>query len=312
MLGGAAIVGLDWGSSSLRAFLMDEAGTVLSERSSVDGASRITGGPLAFEQALQAIAGDWIDAYPGIRVIACGMVGSKHGWKEAPYVPCPLDLGELAKHASHVETLRGIRVNILPGVLWKSGASGADVMRGEEVQVAGLLADHPTLADSCRIVLPGTHSKWVTIEGGNITCFSTHMTGELYAVLREHSVLGRLMPVQVGFNSAGFDEGVGCAFNDGGWALSKHLFTVRARSLLGQLAENALSDYLSGLLIGHELACALRDVPEREAIALVGDPMLCLRYRRALTYFNRKVRIEASNTASRGLWHFSHGKLLSD
>lgn len=296
------LIALDWGSSSLRAFLMDAQGGVVQERSSADGASRIEGGAPAFEQALRRLAGDWLEAWPEVPVVAAGMVGSQHGWREAPYEACPVVLDDLYRHVAMAEGSDGLRVHILPGLSNAPAPDVADVMRGEETQVAGLLADHPELAHACRVVMPGTHSKWVTVREGRVEGFATWMTGELFAVMREHSVLGRLMPGAGGFDEGGFDEGVRCSRHDAGRALAQRLFSVRARGLLGQLPATALPDYLSGLLVGHELANALSEVPAGEPLALVGEPALCERYSRALQAFDRTPAVVAGNTVVRGLW----------
>lgn len=300
------LLALDWGSTSLRAFLMDAKGAILEERASEDGASRITGGPAAFEQALRKVAGEWLQ--PQLPVWACGMVGSQHGWREAPYAECPVALDELHRSAVVVEGGAGLRVHIVPGVSWRSGSEAADVMRGEEIQVAGLLAAQPELAARCRVVLPGTHSKWVEVRDGRIVAFRTYMTGELFAVLRQHSVLGRLMPATPGgFDANGFDEGLRRAREDGVHGLSHDLFSARARVLLGQLEAAAVPDYLSGLLVGHELRGALADVPAGEPLALIGDVTLCGRYARALAAFGRPSATIAGNTAPRGLWLQANG-----
>lgn len=296
------LIALDWGSTSLRAFLMDDAGATLVERTTAAGASRLTGGPAAFEQALRQVSGDWLAAHPAIAVVAGGMVGSQHGWCEAPYVPCPLSYQDLHRYSAQVQGSLGLVVRIIPGVCWTSGDQAADVMRGEEIQIAGLLGDHPSLASRCRVVLPGTHSKWVAVQEAHITGFATHMTGELFAVLRQHSVLGRLMPSDSPFDVAGFDEGVRCSRDDDGRALSQRLFSARARALLGQLFAPALPDYLSGLLVGHELANGLRECDDDEPLVLVGEHVLCERYARALQVFGRAPAQVAGNTAARGLW----------
>ncbi|NML43264.1 2-dehydro-3-deoxygalactonokinase [Ramlibacter sp. G-1-2-2] len=300
MVGKPALLALDWGSTSLRAFLMDGAGAVLAERASEDGASRITGGAEAFEQALRRVAGEWLQ--PDLPVWACGMVGSQHGWREAPYAECPVALQELSRGAVRADGSEGLRVRIVPGVCWRSGQDGADVMRGEEIQVAGLLATQLSLAARCRIVLPGTHSKWVEVRDGRILSFRTFMTGELFAVLKQHSVLGRLMASSTTFHAEAFDEGLTRARMAAGRGLSGDLFSTRARVLLGQLQAEHSADYLSGLLVGHELAAALPATDADEPLALIGDPALCARYAHALQAFGRPAAAVAGNTAPQGLW----------
>lgn len=297
-----ALVGLDWGSSALRAFLFDGSAAVLEERTSEEGASRLVGGAAAFERALRQIAGDWLQTWPNLPVLACGMVGSRHGWREAPYVACPFPLNALHRHSVVAKGSNGLCVRILPGVGFSLDSDRADVMRGEETQVAGLLAAHPALAARCRVLLPGTHCKWVKVRRGSIVGFRTCITGELFALLRQYSVLGRLMSPGTQFDPEGFEEGVRRAQDDAGRGLAWDLFSVRARALIGQLQPPALAGYLSGLLIGHEVGSGLVEVPVDEPIALVGDPVLCSRYERALQVQGRTATALAGNTSAQGLW----------
>ena len=140
------------------------------------------------------ICGEWLSRYPGLPVVAGGMVGSAQGWAEAPYVPCPADTATLAGRAVTVESAAGVRLLIAPGVIFDPPDANPDVMRGEEIQIAGALADHPEFGPRACVALPGTHSKWVQVSDGRIARFATYMTGELFAVLSRHSILGRLMP----------------------------------------------------------------------------------------------------------------------
>ncbi|HEY9109806.1 MAG TPA: 2-dehydro-3-deoxygalactonokinase, partial [Roseateles sp.] len=179
-------------------------------------------------------------------------------------------------------------------------AGQPDVMRGEETQIVGALALHPDLAAQSCLVLPGTHSKWARVQAGRVTGFATHMTGELYALLRQHSVLARLMPADAAAapSSEAFLAGVDAARKEG--ALSHQLFAVRTLGLFKQLGAEQLPDYLSGLLIGHELASELKDTQPR--VALIGDPGLCARYGQALTRFGQPEPQLLDNTAPAGLW----------
>lgn len=313
------LIALDWGSSGLRAYLMgaapDGTGQVLATRSSEAGASRLAAAHAearargvssdqseAFEAALRAVAGDWLDAYAGLPVLASGMVGSAHGWHEAAYIDCPARLSELARHGVAVSGSGGLRVVIVPGVAWHPANAAPDVMRGEETQIAGVLAQHPQLAGAVQVVLPGTHSKWVDVQDGAIVAFATRMTGELFELLRTHSVLGRLMEPGAGLDAAAFVRGVQAGRGAQGADLLGQLFSVRTLGLFNQLPATALADYLSGLLIGHEIASALRaGLPERPLV-LVGEATLCARYTTALQEFGITPAAVSTDAAPAGLW----------
>lgn len=298
----AHLIALDWGSSRLRAWLLGPDGQVLAERDSDAGASVLGGGAQAFDQALHALAADWLaQALP---VVACGMVGSAHGWREARYVACPADLATLHQHLVSVPLRSGGSVHIVPGLIDTPAGDTPDVMRGEETQLAGLLALAPALAERCTVLMPGTHSKWVQVRAGRITGFRTRITGELYAVLRQHSVLGRLMPgAEAPFSATGFEAGLAAARRGLGTDLGGQLFAVRTLGLTGRLPAEALPDYLSGLLIGHELAAGLR--PDTEPLVLVGEPALCQRYTQALQHHGIEPAARHGNTAVHGLWQLA-------
>jgi 2-dehydro-3-deoxygalactonokinase len=299
----ARLIALDWGSSRLRAWLLGRGGAVLAERGSDDGASRLVGGAPVFAAALQALAGDWLAQR--LPAIACGMVGSAHGWREARYVGCPAALADLHRHTVTVATPAGTPLHIVPGLLDEPAGGTPDVMRGEETQLAGLLALDPQRAAQATVLMPGTHSKWVRLEGGRVAGFRTRITGELYAVLRQHSVLGRLMPATDDGteHTEAFDAGVAAARNGAGTDLGGQLFAVRTLGLTGRLRAEALPDYLSGLLIGHELAAGLH--PGGPPLLLVGDPALCRRYGRALQVFGVQPAAVHDNTAIAGLWQLA-------
>ncbi len=266
------LIALDWGSTSLRAMLLDE------------------------------LMGDWhATAAP---ILACGMVGSQHGWREVPYAACPADAKALAAGALAVDW-RGRSVRLLPGLRCDTEAGPPDVMRGEETQVLGALELMPELAARSCIVMPGTHSKWAQVIDGTVRSFATQMTGELYAVMRQHSVLGRLMradtPADPQPDLLAFAEGVRAARDHGGLGLPHQLFAVRTLGLTGRLAHESLPDYLSGLLIGHELRAGLQARDAAAPLVLLGEPALCQRYAKALDLFGvGEVRV-LPNTAAAGL-----------
>jgi len=244
------------------------------------------------------VTATWRATRPVPRSIACGMVGSAQGWVRAAYAPCPAGVDALA---ARLATVRGRDLYVVPGL--SSPADPPDVMRGEETQIVGALALHPELAEDACLVLPGTHSKWARVSQGRVTGFATHMTGELFALLRQHSVLARLMPAD-GSSPASpeaFLRGVDAAREDGG--LAHQLFAVRTLGLFKQMASEQLPDYLSGLLIGHEIASELTG--EARRLALIGDPALCARYVQALRHLGQPAPLLLDNTAPAGLWRLA-------
>ena len=259
-----AWIAVDWGTSHLRAWLMGRDATVVERRQSDAGMGALdTDG---FEPALHALVGD---AMP-VPVLACGMVGSRQGWAEAPYatVPCA------PPGVSDAVQVPGTDVRILPGV---KQARPADVMRGEETQIAGYLATHPGFDGV--ICLPGTHTKWVHISAGEIVSFRTAMTGEMFALLSTQSVLRH--SVGTGWDATSFTAGVDQALSRPE-ALAASLFSLRAEGLLDELNPDAARARLSGLLIGAELA-SMRPYWLGQTVALIGADSLSRAYADALS-----------------------------
>ncbi|GAB2890871.1 2-dehydro-3-deoxygalactonokinase [Paralcaligenes sp. KSB-10] len=277
------LIALDWGTSSLRAALMNAQGSVLREISTDDGIMSIADG--GFHDVFDRLIGPWLRDYPASLVLAAGMIGSRQGWCEAPYVPCPAGFDELGAGLVWSGGA-GVPVGFVPGLATHHANGAPDVIRGEEVQIFGAL-DASGLKDGI-FVLPGTHSKWAVVENRRILQFHTFMTGELFALLRQHSILSRLMPSQ---DAIPWEQGrdsfvAGCsqAVDD---ALLHRLFSVRAQGLFGMLAGDQQSDYLSGLVIGEEIREALSLVPGAAGghIHLVCKPSLFKRYQAALSVF---------------------------
>jgi 2-dehydro-3-deoxygalactonokinase len=260
-----------------------------------------------FELALDEACGDWLDAQPELPVIACGMVGSAQGWREAIYRETPASVGGLSSSLQSVLSRRGVEIHIIPGVIQRSTLP--NVMRGEETQVLGVLA---TLSDietrqPLLIGLPGSHSKWVQVVDGCIVHFDTFMTGEVYAALSAHTILGRTMARNDVFDEAAFDRGVSVALSaEGAAGPLSTIFSCRTLGLTGQLPPTAQPDYLSGLLIGHELttlASLQRTLHEvLPAVILIGGESLCLRYDRALKACGFLHVTVAEQATERGLW----------
>ncbi len=297
----ARLVALDWGSTRLRAWLLGDGGAILAERQNGEGASVLASGAPAFEKSLVTLAGDWLEM--GVPVLACGMVGSAHGWREAPYVACPARLDRLHEHLVEVRTTAALHLHIVPGLIDETG-DAPDVMRGEETQVLGLAHALPALADGACVLMPGTHAKWVQLRHGAVESFRTRMTGEVYALLRSHSVLARLMPRDdTGWHPEAFEAGVQAARRAEGADLLGQLFSVRTLGLTQRWPADALADHLSGLLIGHELIAGLRTA--QGPIALVGESALCARYVHALELLGVTPAGVHGNTAIAGLWQLA-------
>jgi len=271
-----ALIGLDWGTTSLRAWRLGADGAVLERRDGGPGIMKVPGG--AFEAALEAFCGNWLRAHPAARLVASGMIGSQQGWREAPYCPCPAGLAALAAHTVDVALAGGRALTVLPGVCFTDPATGVpDVMRGEETQIMGALPG----AGAHLAVLPGTHSKWAWVEDGAIVSFASFMTGEVYAALVGHTILGRLMQADAPPDEAAFARGVAYGLEAPAVLLSR-LFSARTLGLFGPLDAARLPAYLSGLLIGTEIGGALAMRGRPDSVTLLGSAPLVARYRDAL------------------------------
>lgn len=262
-------IAVDWGTSNMRAWAMDADGAVLARGESARGMGQLT--PSEFEPALLEVIKDWLDAARVTPVIACGMVGARQGWIEAAYAQTPAPPVAAAPTRAPVDDSR-LSVFILPGV---SQSAPPDVMRGEETQIAGYVATNGASGIVC---LPGTHSKWVEIAGGDIVRFRTAMTGEIFSLLAEKSVLRHSVGTD-GWSDDGFAAGVGEALEDPG--VVTKLFSIRAGSLLDGTSPQASRSRLSGLLIGAELAGA-SDYWGGNDIGLIGASGLSALYQKAL------------------------------
>jgi 2-dehydro-3-deoxygalactonokinase len=302
----AALIGLDWGTTALRAYLLSADGAVLDARASSAGIMNLPAG--GFDEVFDTTCGAWLAAHPALPVIAAGMVGSAQGWLEAPYVPVPADATALVQGIVRVRTSSGHAVNIVPGVL--ADGTLPNVMRGEETQIFGALADEtaqqPEPAGAL-IGLPGTHAKWAFVSQGRIERFYTFMTGETFGALRDHTILGRTMRPSEQHDTASFLRGVVTAKDSGHAGMLATIFSTRTLGLTGQLKPEQQADYLSGLLIGHELR-GLNEVLAREQSALagktlrlIGNDALCARYRIALAQFGCHDAPTVAQATERGL-----------
>lgn len=279
---------MDWGTSNLRVMRLTAGGRVLDQRSDPRGAGELSAD--RFRGVLEEVAGDWLAEAP---VLICGMAGARGKWREAGYQPCPASLSDIAAGLVRPET-EG-EVFIVPGVSELEDGLLTDVMRGEETQMMGLWGD----GGSGWAVAPGTHSKWIRIEAGRIASFRTFVTGELFAAVSQSAILSSSPDVAVG-DDAAFRRGVERGLADR--AVTAALFSVRVGMLGGRLTPEAAPDYLSGLLIGAEIAA--QHHLAGGSITLVGAPELSRRYGVALEMAGlpRPEAVDAATVTARGLW----------
>lgn len=299
------LIGLDWGSSSLRAYLLDEQGGILETRTRGWGIRRLP--PGGFDAALDDVLAGW----PALPLLASGMVGSRDGWREVPYVDLPAGLDAVARALSHVDSAGGRRVHLIPGL---RHIATADVMRGEETEIFGALALQPVLAARSALLLPGTHSKWVSVRNGRVLDFTTSMTGELYAAVRHHTILGAgLGADDPPVDHEAFLRGVVAARDSGAAGALSRLFSARALVLAGRLAQLAVPDYLSGLLIGEELRAALAAgrIDRATPLQLIGNAPLCHRYAAAASCFELGMALPPPGAAALGLWQIARSAGLT-
>ena len=283
-----AFVGIDWGTTNCRAYRLDETGIVLERRT--DGPGILTVRNSDFSAALTRIAGDWIAAAGDAAVLMCGMIGSAQGWVEAPYLPVPTAAADIAGKLALVADPHR-RIFIVPG-LHGHGPAGPDVMRGEETQIVG-----SGISDGI-VCLPGTHSKWAVVEGGRIVRFATFMTGEVFAVMRRNSILGRLM-TEAPHDAAAFARGLVRAQAPGG--LLHQLFTVRTAGLLEGLERDAGASFLSGVLVGQEVAAAKAHFSPA-SVTVIGSNPLAQHYAIALNVAGVTANaMSGEDAAARGL-----------
>ncbi|MBT2119603.1 2-dehydro-3-deoxygalactonokinase [Dyella sp. LX-66] len=296
----ASLIGLDWGSTHLRAYLFGADGKVLQTRALAHGIRQLPAG--GFPEAFVLAVREW----PVLPVLACGMVGSRNGWQEVPYLDTPTGVERLAQHLTPLATPGGHRLYLVPGL---HDPQRPDVMRGEETQIVGVLATAPA---TTRLLLPGTHSKWVRLRDGVVTDFATVMTGELYGLLRQHSILGAALP-EARDDEEAFRRGVAAARDSGPAGALSRLFSARALMLDGVLDPAAVPDYLSGLLIGEEMRMALAAgwADANGSIPMVGEGPLCDRYRRAADLYGLHLSRAPDGTTADGLWQIATAAALA-
>jgi 2-dehydro-3-deoxygalactonokinase len=263
-------IAVDWGTTSFRAYLVDGEGRVTAQTAAPEGILAVKDGK--FEEALEAHL-SLLDA--NLPVLASGMITSRQGWIELPYVDCPAGVADLASKLHRHSTASGRTVYFATGLHHASTTLGHDVMRSEETQVFGALEDGVS-----HFITPGTHSKWIDVDGARIVRFDTYITGELYAVLKSHSILGRLMEGEAP-DDAVFRKGVEKALAEPA-GLPHILFSARSRVLYQEITGSSVAAYLSGLLIGAEVAHALMSREAKAGYLVLASPKIGGAYVKAL------------------------------
>lgn len=285
-------IAIDWGTTNFRAFLMQGSKPV-SRISQPCGLLSVEKDQ--FAPTLQALLQTWLEEYGNLPIVMAGMVGSQQGWHEVSYAPLPCMAKNLAARTLTFTTPWGSTAWIIPGANGNSPFSQPDVMRGEEVQLLGLASLHPAYQHTA--LLPGTHSKHAYMVNGEITSFATFMTGEIFSLLSQHSILGRALPEQQEDADA-FLLGVKTAQQ--GAPFTHLIFSARTRRLAGEIAETSVHSYLSGLTIGYELQA----LPTGLQAWVVGSPALTARYQLAAGQLDLNlIPANGDDCFIHGLWH---------
>ncbi len=286
------LIGIDWGSTRVRAHAIGRGGALLASVQRDRGMTTLAT-PDDFANELRSLLNAEVDDGRAPILIA-GMAGARGGWREMPYVELPADPARVAD-ALEALSFADRKVMLVPGAC-SPGADFDDVMRGEETQAFGL--PHSVQ----RAIAPGTHSKWMRLDRGRILEFSTYPTGELYAVLMQHAIIGRGLPTDA-WSSVAFDDGVATSRRDPDWL--HQVFGVRARHVRGQRPQDELPAFLSGLLIGYECAAAFAN-ESPDAITLVGTTQLAMLYAQALQQFGcNTVVVDGDAAFCTGLWRIA-------
>jgi 2-dehydro-3-deoxygalactonokinase len=289
------LLAVDWGTSSLRGALLNSEGVVLEKRAFPQGILQVAHGQ--FQHVFEQRFGDWI-SNDTLSLIS-GMAGSRQGWREAPYCPCPSGFQDIAQHLQWIDK---DRIGIVPGLsTWNDDTP--DVMRGEEIQIFGALSAQQI--QSAQFVLPGTHSKWAQVLNGKIEAFKTFMTGEFYALLSQHSILAKTCLPDAPLKKDVFLDGVMQSQKPGG--LLHHAFSARSLALFEKLNPAQSSSYISGLLIGEEIKSAKTNTKdEGTPLYILGNGQLTQRYGFAMEALGISATALADEVTWTGLWALAH------
>jgi 2-dehydro-3-deoxygalactonokinase len=279
----------DWGTTRFRGYLIENE-TILDQVSTNEGVSALQKGQ--HRDVFLRQCGHWLKAELNAPVLLVGMVGSREGWVEAPYATCPAGPAEIAQALVPVDLENGRKGYIIPGLFCEPAPGAADVMRGEETLVMGAGVEDGLICSA------GTHPKWILMRNGRIERFATYMTGEMYALLREHSMIGR--PATEPQDPKGFDLGLDAAQRNSGEnrvGLLHLLFSARASVVSGRMNSNLLAPYLSGLLTGDEINGALSQLGRPTSVTILAAPERADLYVHALKRHGIKAEINDTQQA---------------
>ena len=282
-------IALDWGTSSFRAYLLNTDGTIEETISAPHGILAVK--DAAFDETVETHIGHWDKALP---ILASGMITSRQGWIELPYVACPASLQSIAKAIHPHTSKQGRKLFFVPGISTRNAQGIPDVIRGEETQVLGA-----SQGGTEHFVTPGTHSKWIDVENGAIKSFSTYMTGEVFALLKSHSILGRLMTGEK-ISPAAFEQGVRASLKDPAGFLHQ-IFSTRTLALFNEMPADQLSSYLSGQVIGTEIAHAVAKNSVSAHYTILATPALGEHYVTAMNIAGINVRYGEPDIVVKGL-----------
>ena len=291
----------DWGTTHLRLFLCDSTGNVLETKTG-PGAAETRGD---YAAVFDRLTSQWTERYSDLPALLCGMVGSRIGWQETEYLPIPVEPVQLA--AACVE-LRAGAIRIVPGLSCRNRLGAPDLMRGEETQVIGALQVDRNLQRGRHLLcLPGTHTKWVTIEEGRLTSILTAPTGELFDLISRHSVLVH-EPARSGFDETAFERGLAEFNRHANVQVLDLIFQCRSRWMTGDLEAGATASFLSGLLIASDIAGAMNILaqPQPAEVHVIGSSKLTALYAQGFSKLNvssRKIDGEAAAVAGLSLLH---------
>jgi 2-dehydro-3-deoxygalactonokinase len=282
-------IALDWGTSSFRAYLLGGDGAIQETIAAPHGILAVK--DAAFDETLESHIGHWNKALP---IMASGMITSRQGWVELPYVACPANLKSIAAAIHPHTSKQGRKLFFIAGISYRSPNGIPDVIRGEETQVLGA-----SQGGTEYFVTPGTHSKWIDVSNGEIKSFSTYMTGEVFALLKNHSILGRLMTGETS-NPAAFEQGVRTGLKEPAGFLH-HIFSTRTLALFNEMPTDSLSSYLSGQVIGTEIAHAIAKNMATAQYRILATPALGDHYMKAMMIAGLKVSYGEPDVVVKGL-----------